>query len=216
MSRAIYAVAAIAGGALIALLLLAGLEERNDAFELPVTRKQPVAMLLPGQRACQRPLVAQEDFEIVRLTLAAEEEAEIGVEAVRSGRVPRARGRLRIGRSRSTRDVGLGPTVSKEERFELCVANEGGGRAAVYGAEARLDDLTAVEGNTARPNSDMALRFLRDRQHSLLSQTPRAFERAALFKPTFLGAWTFWLLALGVVIGVPALLSAALRDATRP
>ena len=32
------------------------------------------------------------------------------------------------------------------------------------------------------------------------------FERAALFRPGFVGAWTFWLLLLGVVIAVPALL----------
>jgi hypothetical protein len=39
------------------------------------------------------------------------------------------------------------------------------------------------------------------------------FERAALFRPGWVGAWTFWLLLAALVIGVPTLLGRALRAA---
>ena len=52
-------------------------------------------------------------------------------------------------------------------------------------------------------------------EHSRLSWIPAMFRHAAAFKPPFVGAWTFWLLALLLIVGAPLALWAALRSATR-
>jgi hypothetical protein len=47
----------------------------------------------------------------------------------------------------------------------------------------------------------------------MLALVPDAFERAALFRPAWVGAWTFWVLLGLVVAGMPLLLMAAYRSA---
>jgi len=62
-------------------------------------------------------------------------------------------------------------------------------------------------------NVDVALELVRAPERSLLSEVPDMFERASLFRPGWMGAWTFWLLLAAVAIGVPSLLARALRGA---
>jgi hypothetical protein len=45
----------------------------------------------------------------------------------------------------------------------------------------------------------LAMRFLTTRSQSLLSVLPTAFSRAALFRPGWVGAWTFWALAVALL-----------------
>jgi hypothetical protein len=57
-----------------------------------------------------------------------------------------------------------------------------------------------------------------------LSQLPTAFRRASLFRPTWVGVWTYWALLAGLLVAVAAcgaaLIAAARTDerteATRP
>ena len=207
----------ILGLALAAVIVLAVVgvrEERTRAFSLPVGPAAPVAKLFAGDTACQRPVVAQEDFEVVLVEVASAGPARLTVEAARPGRRGRPFAAVEVPSpgARTLTRVDLGRTIPQETRFELCVTNRRGGATAVYGARARTEDLSEVAGDGAEENSDMALTFLRDESFSVLSEVPEMFERAALFRPGLIGAWTFWLLFLAVVIGVPALLAAALRE----
>jgi hypothetical protein len=62
--------------------------------------------------------------------------------------------------------------------------------------------------------TELAFELVRERR-SALAQLPDSFERAALFHPGWVGAWTFWVLTAAVLLGVPALLVRALRGARR-
>jgi hypothetical protein len=66
----------------------------------------------------------------------------------------------------------------------------------------------------------VAVRFLAPtgERRSLLSQTGAAFERAARFRPGVIGAWTYWLLLLGVLplTAIAALAAMAHTVAGRP
>ena len=200
--------------AVIVLAVLAGADDRRRAFALPVDRVGPVAKLGAGDTACQEPLVAQEDYEIVELEAGSTGAPRLVVTVARPRGVGRPFARVEVpppGRRGLVR-ADLGGTIPQETRFELCVTNLGDGVAAVYGSGAIANDLSAVTGDGAREGSDMALTFLRDEPVSVLAQLPEMFERAALFRPGFVGAWTYWLLLLAVVIGVPGLLFAALRE----
>ena len=48
--------------------------------------------------------------------------------------------------------------------------------------------------------SDLALEFQRTEPRTLAGLLPAMFERAALFRAQWVGAWTYWLLALLCVL----------------
>jgi hypothetical protein len=168
---------------------------------------------------CQRPVTAEADFDIVRLTLAPTGRVRVVVTVVPLGAgdpAPSASGRLVLVGSKGPAEVRLDRTVRQEQRFGLCVRNRGGGVLAVHGSDRAVDVAGAATGDGARPYHDLSLGFFRASPRSVLSEVPAMFERAALFRPGFVGAWTFWLLLVAVVAGVPALLAAALRHAAGP
>ena len=214
MRSAIAAMLAIVLGGVFVLVLIAAGDERERAFRLPAGDGQPVAKLAPGDTACQRPLTSEGDFRSVVFTAGAARRTRLTVRAIPldAGRRPPALEQAELAPGKSAERVRFDRTVRREERFALCVRNSGRGLAALYGAQARPDDVSALTGDGTRDNADIGLLFLREQPRSVLSDLPEMFERAALFRPGFIGAWTFWLLFLGVVIGVPALLAAALRE----
>jgi hypothetical protein len=82
-------------------------------------------------------------------------------------------------------------------RGEACIRALGqrvrfGGRKELLGRH----PLPTVAGRPLR--SEIAVWFLgpRGETRSLLSQLPKAFERAALFRPAPIGPWTYWVLVL--------------------
>lgn len=204
----------IAAAALVALTALAAADERELAYTLGVGPADTVSNIWPGEEVCQRPLTAEDDFGAVRLQVSARQRAELAVTAVPldDGRpLASARGSFPGGRSDLTLD--FDETVSQDTRFALCIRNVGSGVFAVYGGRSNARDGTAVYENGSLEQSDLTLVFLRDQPRSALSLVPEMFERAALFRPGFIGAWTFWVLLVLVAVGVPALMAAALRSA---
>ncbi len=218
MSRAAMALFGIALAGLLALTAVAAGEKRDLAFSLPVGAVGPTAKIWPGETACQRPITAQEDFEAVQLQVGSGRRAELSVAAVPlpDGGPRLAATRIAFPPGRSDVTVELGRTVPQEARFALCMRNVGQGVVALYGARARADDGSAVYQGGRRENADLALVFLRDESRSVLSQVPDIFQRAALFRPGLVGAWTFWVMLIAVALGVPALLAAALRRSVEP
>jgi hypothetical protein len=93
------------------------------------------------------------------------------------------------------------------------VANRGRVNAALYGGPdlAARTSTASLEGQPA--GTDISLLFLRSHPASSLSLLPAIFRRAALFRPSWIGAWTFWLLAAVVTLLVPLLLALAVRAA---
>ena len=52
-------------------------------------------------------------------------------------------------------------------------------------------------------------------QHSLVAALPLAFSRASLFRPSWMGSWTYWLLLIALVGVIPlgaVAVSAAMRS----
>jgi hypothetical protein len=59
------------------------------------------------------------------------------------------------------------------------------------------------------PGRDIAIVFPRDKPKSALALVPEMFRRASLFRPGWLGAWTYWVLAALVLLAAPLLLARA-------
>jgi hypothetical protein len=209
----------------LAVLALVGATKRDSlAFTLGVTNGGPVAELGKGQEVCQEPVRVPDSgsaFDVVVLSLGTYGRPGPPVEVTISpvaGGAPIARGQLARGygdlQQQPQHRVRVGH-VSRRDPLRICIGNLGLNRVAVYGnadASARTSRAT-IDGTPT--GTDVNLAFERTGERSLLTRAPAMFSRASLWHASWFGGWTILLLALAVLIGVPALLVRALR-ATEP
>lgn len=215
-SGAHLAFAAVALAAVAAVLVVASGDERDLAFTLGVRPVKVVAQLPPGRRACQSPLLVQERFRSVRFEVGGKWPVGVSLDFTvkRAGRLLAA-GRLEGGYPvPSEPRVRLDRSVPADiDGVAVCLHNRGAIPLALVGdIEGGLGPgELRVEGRSL--SADMKMVFLRERPRSALSLVPEMFRRAALFRPTWVGAWTFWILLALVAAGVPPLLARALGAA---
>jgi hypothetical protein len=109
----------------------------------------------------------------------------------------------------------------------VCVHNEGRTPTYLYGdfyhgkgvkgplGVTPTNSTSAADADGAPLEGDIALSLYSAHKHTALSWIPAILRHAASFKLPFVGAWTFWLLGLLLLLGAPAALWAALRAAGR-
>lgn len=113
-----------------------------------------------------------------------------------------------LGRERASVDMPIPtqPARPVSALTELCLTARGGG-VLLYGLVGIQSDerLPTLDGRNTPAR--IALWFLppAGQQRSLLAQFPDIARRAAILRPGFVGAWTYWVLAFAVL---PALLAA--------
>ncbi len=191
--------------AFVAVLGLAGViyasahDGRTVAFSLDVHPDREVTILDPQESACEGPIETVAPFAGIEFNIipaAAPGAAfKLTVRDSESGALL-ATGRLPSGyATRITPDVKLDSTVLAGRRVEVCLHNEGPTRAAPLGGSGSLTE--SVQGKI-NPY-DVSLIFLRPKPRSLLASLPTVFDRAALFHPRWVGAWTFWLLSAALL-----------------
>ncbi len=189
-----------------ALFAAAGADQRWTAFSPNVPPSQPIKMLGPGGQACQGPLKAIVGFGSVRTWVASIARPTpalwLGVYSPRGATIATGRTEARHGQFVEV-TFNLDATVAGGRRFVLCIHSAGPQPVTLLGANERL-----------------AFLFLRHDPESLLSLLPTVFRRAALFRPAWVGAWTFWLLLAGLlaafVAGGVAVVQATRSDALAP
>jgi hypothetical protein len=195
--------AVVAALGVAALLAGAAGNERWTAFSLDVPPSGPAAILRSGEQVCAGGLEAKAGFGSVRawVTPLAAPGASLSMRVraaagatLASARIAQGYGTPIAPTFRLTRIVPAGRVVS------VCIRSGGPKRVAVLGFQ-----------------SSIALLFLRRHPESLLSLLPTVFARAALFRPAWVGPWTFWLLLggllAGLVVGAIAVLGAVRSDA---
>jgi hypothetical protein len=208
---------------LVLLAVLAATRQSPLVYSIGSGPGAAVAPLKPGDEACQGPLSPPADaFDRVVISLGTYfrpgEPVEVIVRDAQSRRVLSS-GRLAGGYP----DIAQAPehavpisSTTLRAPAEVCVRNTGRRRVAVYGSTglAHRTSTAIIDGKPVS-GSDLAVRLERAAPRSLLNRLPQAFDHAALFKPGFVGPWTFWVLAAIVLLVVPALLGRALADALR-
>jgi hypothetical protein len=214
-SRGIAVFVVSAGVAVIGLLLVGARDERELAFTLGVRPGLVAAALAPGDSVCQAPVNVSAEFTSVRFQMGTNSfgsRMEVSVRSMRSGQ-QLAHGSLSGGNPRvAQQGVSVGE-VRDSQRVEVCLQNAGKRTVTLYGNSAE-----AAAGTDARMGghvlaADLTLIFLRDEPRSLLSLVPAVFERASVFRPSWVGPWTFWILSAFLFAGVPFLLALALARA---
>ena len=189
------------------LLLAAGTDERWTAFSADVRALTGVATLLRSQMACQTPVESAAAFGGVRVWVSRSAPPgpalEISVRNAATGAL------LAIGRiapsyaSPTTGTAVLSTTLPADRRLSVCVRSEGPNAVTLLGDTPSPGSGTlTVVGKPA--HTAMALLFLRRSPKSLLSSLPTVFQRAALFRPGWVGPWTFWLLAGALLVAFGA------------
>jgi hypothetical protein len=93
--------------------------------------------------------------------------------------------------------VGLDHPIPAHRPVEVCIG-AAGGALTVLGAAAHTPDVIAHGG---APGTQFAL--VLTRPGTLLGSLSTAFERAAIFRPSWIGAWTFWLLVALLACTLP-------------
>jgi hypothetical protein len=202
MRRTLFAVAALG---LIAVLVAGALDDRERAFAVGQPPVRIAAELSPGERACHRGIDVPASFSLVRLATASFRRTGPAL-TVTAGD---ALGTVPAGYPDNSTVEARVAGISEGDRIDVCVRNDGDRRVALYGSppDTPPDDLGDPE-----LVPEIGITFVRE-PRSMLALVPDTFERAALFRPAWVGAWTFWLLLGLVCVGVPLLLAAAYRSA---
>jgi hypothetical protein len=103
--------------------------------------------------------------------------------------------------------------VGGGDGLAVCLSNRGERPVAIYGnADAASRTSTAYLGSRLL-GVDMNLVF-EGNSRPLAALVPRMLDRASLFRAAVVGPWLYVALGALLVLLVPALLLAALRDAT--
>jgi hypothetical protein len=214
MRRAAVTLLAVTALGLAGLAVTAAGDGRELAFTIGVVPTTPAATLAPGETVCQSPISVSEAFSRVGLrTGGPRGEGQPLAVSVRAAGATRILGEGRLGGGfpdQANLTTAVGP-VAAGQRIALCVRNTGNRAAIVYGNAAGAAPPSEARQGGRTLDTDLAVVFLKERERSMLSELPDVFERASLFRPGWVGPWTFWALSVLVLLGVPLLLARALR-----
>jgi hypothetical protein len=216
--RALALTALLAAAAVVLLAALSLTERRSQAFTLGVVNG-PFVELAPGHEICQAPIAVPQhgDFDGVTFSVGTGGQGAGPALAVSvrdaSGDAVLARGTLPGGYP----DVDRVPSHTvwtsrvRGGRFvSVCLANRGRRTVYVFGNADASSRSTQASLDGAPAAFDVNLSFERREPRTLAALVPAMFERAALFRGQLVGTWTYVLLAVLVLLAVPALLIRAM------
>lgn len=210
MRRATTVVAAVCALAVVALLGVSLVQRTELAFTPGIAPAIPVAKLPTGAKLCQWPLQVPPGgaFDRVVVSAGGGRDVELTLERTGAGGVLR-RATVPTSARVQSRSITV-ERVPDGTRFDVCITNRGGGTVEVLG---NADTASRTSSSTVdgKPTGlDMTVRFERE-PRSMFSLIGDMLDRASLFKASWFGAWTYWLLTAAVLVGVPLLLVRAVR-----
>ncbi len=205
-----FAVVAVLG--LIGLLASASVPRRWTAFSGRVPAAVFVGNLAPGQVACQGPIDPPSAFSAIEFWVWPVPTPGPGLYLIAKNAPTGAilaTSRVAGGYSAPSPPTGYPNPMALQARFsedlpagqktQVCMFNSGSSSVLLMGSAP--SDLSGLlkPGIGDGHYGALAMRFLTTRSQPLLSVLPTAFSRAALFRPGWVGAWTFWVLAVALL-----------------
>lgn len=210
---AVFVAVVLAG--LAAVLASAATDERVLAFTLGVVPQRATGPAEEGKELCQAPIDVTASFDALRFRISATGESgppvDVRVRSVAGGRVLGS-GRLPAGfKDESDPLVRVRPAVAEGSRVAVCLQSvDPDTTIEAWGDLAQATRASALSIGGERTDKDMTLVFYRPRPASALSLLPTMVERAALFRPSWLGAPVLVVLGVLVLVAVPASIALAL------
>jgi hypothetical protein len=213
--------AGVGAFAVVAVLALAGLlfgavtDDRRLAFTLGVQPAQVVAVLAPGDEACQRPIDVSETADRIIFPVATG--GRRGPPLDVSVRSPSGAGTVTVpGRYVHLVSAPALGLVKDGTRVAVCVKNTGGRRVGLRGGPGQAARTSELYVGGRRTIADMTLVFERVDATSMASFLPDVLDRAALFTAGWVSPALLWVLGALFLLGVPLLLALALGRANEP
>jgi hypothetical protein len=224
MRSAAAIIVGVAAVVVITLVAVAATSDREQAFTLGVSRSVAL-QLAPGRTACQAPISVPPDAGFDAVAIAARSAGpqpvrlDVTVRAVDAAAPAQpgpvlARGGVDVGARVATRTATTGP-VRANRTTAVCISNRDRSPAFVYGNADAATRASSAYTRGKLTGYDLALEFRRAEPRTVAGLLPSMFDRAALFRADWVGAWVYWVLALLCVFAVPLLLVRALRSAVR-
>jgi hypothetical protein len=216
MRRPAIVFAAIVTIAVLGLAAVALTDRQDEAFTLGVAPATVAADLGPDARACQEGIDVPSSFSTIEVQVGTYERPGEPLtvtvhEENGSGRLL-AWGSLPGGYPDVSRPmIQVSPGVDSGQRVAVCVEARGARRTALYGNAGVAAPASSLRVDDRAVDTDLALVF-RSGERSLAAELPDTFGRAALFKASWIGPWTFCLLGLAVLVLVPVALLLAMRQ----
>ena len=185
--------------ALVGLFAAAATDQRDTAFSLGVPDNVPVASLARGQTLCQGPITVRGAFSALQTWVRPAHVLDLAIRRARSPQVLVARKITTSPTLTGELTIPLGATtIRKRTRITVCVRNAGARKIAFEGGPPTSNSGTfEISGRHHR--EALALLFVRPHPPTLLSLLPTVFKRASLFKLSWVGAWTFWVLSAAMI-----------------
>jgi hypothetical protein len=208
---AAFAASALVAAIVLAVLALQPLTVREFALDAP--NQQQVALLTPGHQVCEGPITTPAPIQGIGIwggAVTGSSQITATIEDASSHR-PLATGTITAGGASELRKL-LNATVPQGRAVRVCLRGRSG-QLSLLGSPA-VDAGVVIHGGAA--DSEFSLVLLRRSGQSLLGSLPLAFGRASLWRPSWVGSWTFWVLAglllTTILFGAVAIASAARDD----
>jgi hypothetical protein len=223
MRRATTTFLAVAAGGAVLLVALGLARGSSLVYTLGVQPQLPVVALAPGAEACQAPVHVPPRATFGRIAFnaaaAAEPTRDLEVSVwdhahtsreAQAAVAPAAKPADGTAPPAVRADIG---DVRPDEPLQVCFANRGREPIELWGGPDAASGLStaAVDGTT--PGVDLTVVLEDSEQRSALALLPDMAERASRFRARWLSPVAYLVLALLVVIGVPALLAGAVATA---
>jgi hypothetical protein len=188
---------------LAALLAAGAADQRFRAFSIGVPDVGPVATLSPGQQVCEGPVDSQASFGAIRMWTASISAPGSLAVSVRDADTSRelAHGNAVLTPAATSPDATLNSPVAARRAVTVCIRNRLPAPLSLLGSAPPSGSMKLTLDGKPVTGLGLALVMLQ-RPRSLLSEVPAMFARAALFRPGWVGEWTFWVLLAAVVLAI--------------
>jgi len=197
--RPLLASLSVVAAAVIVLLILGLHAERTRVLSLRVPDAEVVGTLPPGSAACEGPVRAATGPIQAATIWGASAPRRTTLEVYArsgAGRIV-ARGRAPAGTVADDQTVDLVPQTPRNHQVTICVRDAGTAPFVLLGSATNPGVRTTIGGK--RTSAQFSLALLGPRR-STFSELQLAFSRAALFRPGWVGSWTFWVLLAGLLV----------------
>jgi hypothetical protein len=170
-----------------------------------------IATLRPGHAVCEGPLTSQGPARGAGIWGGATGSTATLTVTVRDAftRKAIASGSLQAGAQEGEWTVRLDRHVPGGQPVQICLTEDVGAFSLV-GSAVSVPGVTVTGIPTGQRYS---LVLLSDQNRSLLGSLSLAFSRASLWRPSWVGAWTFWVLALALLMTFGLAVAAVVRAA---
>jgi len=211
-------VLALVAAILIASLVISGDHGRiirQTAYDL--NGISPAVTLKHGEQTCETPVEAAGEFQYLEFWNSGSADGKALVSVHRGGTPDTptvALGILEAGAAIAGENVAtLTHAVTPSPSMTVCVQSLRG-TMTLYGGQSQY--LSNDGGPTygapvvigSKPQLTLWLQAWSAQQHGIWNSLSVAFHRMSLFRLSWVGAWTFWVLLVGVFAGFPLLVLA--------